>query len=181
MQKKIVVIISIIVLLVIIPIAIIGGIKYRNYVAEIEAVELPEIVFFHSVDKTDNTFATRIISRDGEVYYFEGNKTLEELIQLYHEKQMQDELQLIKNVEIYEVKKQYKLFCELVTEGQYEVLPPGALPDVIASRYTWYGYYYDSNRELKMKMIFEKHIKEYEVSDKRGKELADWITEALYD
>lgn len=73
-------------------------------------MELSEIVFFRSVDKTDNTFATRIINRDGEVYYFEGNKTLEELIQLYHEKQMQDELQLIKNVEISEVKNSISFF-----------------------------------------------------------------------
>lgn len=32
-----------------------------------------------------------------------------------------------------------------------------------------------------MKMIFEKHIKDYEVSDERGKELADWITDTVLD
>lgn len=157
------------------------GIQRKKHIAELEQVELPEIVFVRSVNKTDNTFATRIINKDGEVYYFEGNRTMEELIQLYREKRMKEELDFVREIGINDVKEKYNIFLELASEGQYEVRQPGGLPDVIDSRYTWYGFFYDSNMELQSMLIYVNYIQDYEVTDVRGKELADWITDTVLD
>ena len=94
---------------------------------------------------------------------------------------MQEELDFVRKIRINDVKEQYIIFLELVSEGQYEVRQLGGLPDVIDSRYTWYGYYHDSNMELQSMLIFVNYIRDYEVTDERGKELADWITDAVLD
>ena len=180
MQKKIVVIISIIVLLVIIPIAIIGGIKYRNYVAEIEAVELPEIVFERSVTKTDNTYLCRVIDRDGNIFRSDAFWTTDQLFELYRNNQLQVEFEHVGKVNVYVLKKKYRLFLELVNNPEYEVIEPQGVPEFSAPSYCWWGYYY-LDKEVEVMLFYKNYYGDYEVSDKRGKELADWITDTVLD
>ena len=181
MKKKVIVIISIIVLLVFIPLATVGGIKYKNYIAEIEAVELPEIVFKRSVVKPDKSRICRIIDKEGNVYSYNGFRKMDELIDLYRNEKLSDELELVGKVDVRKVKKEYRLFLELKNSGSYEVIFPESVSDIIESSYSWFGYYYNSDQEIQSMLIFGHHIAEPEVTDERGKELADWITDTVLD
>ena len=179
MKKKVIVIISIIVLLVFIPLAIVGGIKYRNYVAEIEAVELPEIVFERSVVNTDDTCLCRIIDKEGNIYSSKKFWTANELFQMYKDNRLNEEFEYVGEVNLFVLKNKYKIFLDLVANPEYEVIEPTEVPDYFAPSYSWWGYYYNSNEEVDVMLFYENYFGDYEVTDERGKELADWITDAV--
>ena len=182
MKKKIIVIISIIALLVFIPLAIIGGIKYRNYIAEIEAVELPEIVFRRVVYNPSNgNSLTRMIDKEGNILFHKGRISDDELFRLYHEGKLQEECTVVNSVNVFKLKKKYRIFSEVVMNPDYSACEPTYICESLDPKYVWLGYYYDSNCEMQYKIIYGFYTVGYEVSDKRGKELADWITETLYD
>ena len=181
MKTKVIVIISIIVLFVFIPLAIIGGIKYRNYVAEIEAVELPEIVFERSVVNTDDTCLCRIIDKEGNIYSSKKFWTANELFQMYKDNRLNEEFEYVGEVNLFVLKNKYKIFLDLVANPEYEVIEPTEVPDYFAPSYSWWGYYYNSNEEVDVMLFYKNYFGDYEVTDERGKELADWITDAVLD
>lgn len=181
MKKKVIVIISIIVLLVFIPLAIIGGIKYRNYVAEIETVELPEIVFEKTIIKTDNTFVYYVIDIDGNIYLDREGIPIDEMIQLYKEEKLSDNMEYIKTIDSTQLKRKYMTFLELCFDSEYTVTPADNVSMIISPHIFWKGYYYDDKNEVMGFDFFYYYVENAEVTDERGKELADWITDTVLD
>lgn len=182
-KKKLTFAILIVVCLSIIAIMTAFIIRYVALEKETEHVELPEIVFHYVVDDPGLADISRIIDRDGNIYDVSPSMNTAKMVQLYRDGRIEDKLKKIGNVNVVELKKRYQIFMELINNPEYiPHFPPNAVaPTVPLKNIEWYGYYYNDDNDFSSFKFFMHCFHDAEVSDKRGKKLAEWIEKNVRD
>lgn len=178
--KIVIIISSIILLLVAASVCTFLVIQRQKHIAELEQVELPEIVFKYSLRNPDNKYTTRIIDREGNVYILNGMMKREDLFSEYNSGMLQKEWTYLGRIDVIELKEKYCLFLELKNTPGYEFFYDKDIPMGEGNHICWYGFYYE-NEEIESFLFYECKYVAPNVTDERGKELAGWVSAAVYD
>lgn len=178
--KIVIIISSIILLLVAASVCTFLVIQRQKHIAELEQVELPEIVFKYSLRNPDNKYTTLIIDREGNVYILNGMMKREDLFSKYNSGMLQKEWTYLGRIDVIELKEKYCLFLELKNTPGYEFFYDKDIPMGEGNHICWYGFYYE-NEEIESFLFYECKYVAPNVTDERGKELAGWVSAAVYD
>ena len=178
--KIVIIISSIILLLVAASVCTFLVIQRQKHIAELEQVELPEIVFKYSLINKYNNYTTRIIDKYGNVYLLKGTKKREEIFSDYNSGILQQKWTYLGQIDVIELKEKYCLFLELKNTPGYGFFYDEDVPKGIGNRVNWYGYYYE-NGKIESFIFYEREYVAPNVTDERGKELAGWVSAAVYD
>lgn len=177
--KNIIIILAIILLLGTAGIVAFLGIQRQKHIAELEQVELPEIVFLLGRKNQYGNYKTKIIDSKGCIYFFNGSMNFEDILQKYNSGELQKKWERIGTVNDIELKEKYVLFLEIKNNPNYEIFYDKDVPKGISSRLTWYGCYYSECGERELYKFYERDYVAPNVTDERGKELAGWISDVV--
>lgn len=156
------------------------GIQRQRHIAELEKIELPEIVFKYSRNNPYDEYTTRIIDVEGNIYILNETMTREEIFSEYNSGVLQKKWTYLGKIDIIELKEKYSLFLELKNTPGYEIFYDKDIPTGVGDHIRWYGYYYE-NEKIESFAFYERKYVASNVTDERGKELADWISCVVFN
>lgn len=179
-----------IIILIIFFIALLAGggillrkmsIQRQEYVDELMQMELPDIVFSHRYeDKGWNPsyYYNCIIDRNGNVYYTENP---EASYAIYHSEgsaEFDENWTIINHVDEIELREQYVIFLELMNMPDYKKIPEyeSSGIDEMLDIY-WNGFYLEDGKRVQYEFFTYPKDVYYIVTDERGVELAEWLSE----
>lgn len=157
--------------------------------------DMPDIVFMsrtrynpyvHHFDENDfaeqGRYSITFVDKNGDYYfsdyseiYFLSNEELIETLKSGDERITKLSL----SCDVDELSDNYKILLKVAANKKYELVYPGALPDVEDDSTTWYGLYYDKNGKLSSLPIHEKEcMTPIEANDDRANEIFKWYSGA---
>lgn len=156
---------------------------------EIPEVEMPEIVFkyFYYMDY----FGTRDIppydiwwiERDGTAYHGgdETHRSAVNLMEQYESIKAEFDYEVVGTVDVEILQEKWQVLQEIVNGENNEVLIEDDMLTVVKPEEMWYGYYYNSEGELKVVTLRGEGNLTYTNQDPRARELADWLDEVFQE
>ncbi len=152
-----------------------------------QEIEMPEIVFeyFYYMDY----FGTRDIppydiwwiEQDGTVYHGgdETHRSAVDLMEQYESIKTEFDYEVVGTVNVDVLQEKWQVLQEIVNGENNEVLIEEDMLTVVKPREKWYGYYYNSDGELKIVTLRGEGNTMYINQDPRARELADWLDEVF--
>ncbi len=178
--KIVIIISSIILLLVSVFTVAFLGIQRQKHIAELEQVELPEIVFILGRENQYGNYQTRIIDSKGSIYFFNGGMKFEKILQNYNSGELQKKWKNLGKVNDIELREKYVVFLEIKDNPNYRFIYDEDVPKGISPSYIWYGCYYNESGGEELFKFYEREYVDPSVTDERGKELAGWVSGAVH-
>lgn len=146
--------------------------------------EMPALTFVYFSENQD----VYLMDSEGFVYVIRektnkmaNNKWIKETEDALKNHRSEDWLEQIGKTEKKTLQKQYKVFYNVVSNPKFEIHPTvNEIPDVEPNtQYTrprerWYGYYVDEEGG-QLKEFYLVGYLEYEASDERARQIADWV------
>lgn len=146
--------------------------------------EMPEIVFLYkSTFRSKDEYKIWFIDKQGNIYYSTDAQVVgspfPERVEQFAAGEYDGKISLVGTVEISELEGYYKQFNKLTKNKEFELVFPGWGVNEECPWQRWYGFYYDSNEELKWLLFSEEDSSEYIPNDTNALEIAEWMSELM--
>ena len=149
-----------------------------------QEIEMPEMVFryfYHFDYREAPPYDIWWIERDGTICYC-GNEDYQsavDLMEQYESIKAELDYEVLGTVDTEVLQEKWQVLQEIVNGENNEVLIEEDMLDVVKPEEMWYGYYYNSEGELKVVTLRGEGNTMYINQDPRARELADWLDEVF--
>lgn len=149
-----------------------------------QEIEMPEIVFeylYHFDYREGLPYDIWWIERDGTVYHGgdETHRSAVNLMEQYESIKTEFDYEAVDTVDMDVLQEKWQILQEIVNGENNEVIEEDDMLTVVKPEEIWYGYYYNSDGELKVVILRGKGGISYIHQDSRARELADWLDEVF--
>lgn len=154
-------------------------------------LEMPPIVFMEVVDYGDVSEEYKVKSAVG-FYDNKGNYyTMDKYIYAYYDKnankifekykkgKLDKYIKFQQKYDINELKENYKKLYEISNKDKIKLIYPEAVPQVQTKFITYYGFYYDKNKNIKSVCLGEFDKTFGKTNNEQANEIYAWYEESL--
>ncbi|MDE7366612.1 MAG: hypothetical protein K2N24_04585 [Lachnospiraceae bacterium] len=154
-----------------------------------QEIEMPEIVFeyLYYMDyfgtRDIPPYDTWWIEQDGTICHSRDEAyqqyTAKDLMEQYESIKAELDYEVVGTVDVDVLQEKWQILQEIVNGENNEVLIEEDMLTVVKPEEMWYGYYYNSDGELKVVTLRGEGNTMYINQDPRARELADWLDEVF--
>lgn len=156
--------------------------EQKTNVSEKKSEKMPVIVFeytYEYYDSEPHLYKYLFIDSYGNIYCGDSDSyfcTAEERMKLYDILIREDGCKLINKINMEQLQEKYETVQQIESGLKNEIIVEESTLDVCLGQHKWNSYCYDKEGNLNVVILYGEGDSSYINSDRRAKELADWIS-----